>query len=218
MKRIIFAAALTALALPAHADITVNARASSLGTGAEVAFPLLSSTDARIGFNTFSYGFKQTTTSGGNSTDFDGDLKLQSLQALVDWHPFDGSFRMSGGLMYNGNQFSMTARPTGGTINVGGVPYAATSASVNATVDFAKVVPYLGIGWGRTPHNTGLSFTSDIGIMFQGTPKATLTTTGIPDPSGTLVADTARAKADMEDALKNFKAYPVISFGIGYTF
>lgn len=220
MKRIIVAAALSALVAPAYADLTVNGKLSTLGSGLEVAFPLpvLTSTDARFGFNTFSYGFQQTTTSGGNSTDYDGDLNLQSLQALVDWHPFAGSFRMSGGVVYNGNKFSMTARPTNGQIAVGGGTYfPAGNAAVNATVDFSKVVPYLGFGFGRTPKNTGLSFTSDIGIMFQGSPNATVTTTGIPD-AGNLAADTAQAKADLEAALKNFTVYPVISFGIGYTF
>lgn len=219
MNRIILAAALSALVAPAYADVTINGKLSTLGGGAEVAFPVLSSTDLRIGFNTFSYGFQQTTTSGGNSTDFDGDLNLRSLQALADWHPFEGGFRLSGGLVYNGNEFSMTARPTGGTINVGGIPYAVpASAAVNAKIDFDKVVPYFGFGWGRTPKNTGLSFTTDIGIVFQGSPNATVTTTDIPDTTGTLAADVAMAETDMEDAMKDFKVYPVISFGIGYTF
>jgi hypothetical protein len=61
--------------------------------------------------------------------------------------------------------------------------------------------------------NTGFSFNSDIGIMFQGSPKATITTTG----SGG-AAMTANAQTQLNDDLKHYKYYPVISFGIGYAF
>ena len=219
MKRVVLIAALSALSIPAYADTTVNAKLSTLGFGLEAALPMTQTIDARIGFNTYSYGYNKAITSSGNTTDFNGNLKLQSLQALADWHPWEGSFRVSGGLAYNNNKFDMKATPSGGSINVGGVPYPTPAgASVNATIDFNKVAPYLGIGWGRTQKNTGLSFTSDIGILFQGTPNSSITTTGISDPSGTLATDTTKANADMKDALKNFKMYPVISIGIGYTF
>ncbi len=219
MKQIVLAAALAVLSIPAYADTTVNAKISTLGLGLEAAFPMTQSIDVRLGLHTYKYGFNQTTTSDGLTTNFIGNLQLQSLQALADWHPWEGSFRVSGGLVYNNNKFTMTARPDGiGNINIGGVTYNAAGASVNATVDFNKVAPYLGIGWGRTPKNTGLSFTSDIGVAFQGAPNSNITTTGIPDVNGTLAADTAKANADLKNELKSFNIYPVISIGIGYTF
>src|SRR5208283_4963236 len=138
----------------------------------EAAFPVMQSVDARIGLNTFQYSFNKTTTSGAASlpTNYSGNLNLGSLEALADWHPWQGSFRLSGGLVYNNNKFSMTATPSNGTINIGGQAFNFASASANANVDFNKIAPYLGIGWGRTPKNTGLSFTSDIGVLFQGSP------------------------------------------------
>lgn len=217
MKKIMLALTLAALALPAYADTTVNGKLSTLGLGVEAAFPMTPSVDARIGLNTYKYGFDKATTSNGSTTNYSGDLKLQSLQAMADWHPWESSFRMSGGLVYNNNEFTMAGQAIGGIINIGGNPYSATGAAVNATVDFNKIAPYLGIGWGRTPKNTGLSFTSDIGVMFQGSPKSNITTTGIP-VTAALTADTARANADLKDALKSFKFYPVVSVGIGYSF
>ncbi len=215
MKKIVLAAALSVLTIPAYADITVNAKISTLGLGLEAAFPMTQSINARLGFNTYKYSFNEATTSNGLTTNFSGNLNLGSLQALADWHPWEGSFRVSGGLVYNNNKFTMTAQPSAGTINIGGVPYpVAAGQHVNATVDFTKVAPYLGIGLGRTPKNTGLSFTSDIGILFQGTPNASVTTniTGVDD------ADLNKANTDLKDALKSFNIYPVISIGIGYTF
>ena len=216
MKKIIFAAALSALTLPAYADVTINGKVSTLGLGMEVAFPMAQSIDGRIGLNSFKYNLNKTSTSNGLSTDYNGDLKLSSLEALADWHPFAGSFRMSGGLIYNNNSLDMTARPTAGSVNIGGHNYTGVTSgqSVNAAVEFKKVAPYLGIGWGRTPKNTGLSFTSDIGIMYQGSPKSSVTT-NIP---GVTNADISQANSDLNGSLSSYKFYPVISIGVGYTF
>ena len=207
--------ALSALALPAYADVTVNGKLSTLGLGLEVAFPMISSVDARIGLNSFQKNVTQTSTSNGFATNYYGDLNLKTLEALADWHPFEGSFRLSGGLMYNKNNLRLTGLPSGGTINIGGTDYpVAPGEYVSAEVDFNKMAPYLGIGWGRTPKNSGLSFTSDIGVLFQGTPKG-IVTTNIP---GVAQSDLDQANSDLNDSIKNFKYYPVISIGIGYTF
>lgn len=217
MKKIILAITLSALTLPAYADTTVNGKLSTLGLGVEAAFPMMESVDARLGLNTYKYNYNKATTSKGLTTNYDGKLNLESLEALADWHPWKSSFRVSGGLMYNNNKFTMTGKPSAGVINIGGTPFPAAGASLNATIDFSKVAPYLGIGWGRTPKNTGLSFTSDIGILFQGSPNSNITTTGIT-PSAALTTSTAQANADLKDALKSFNIYPVLSIGVGYTF
>lgn len=217
MKKIaLIVAALALSPAIALADTTVNAKVSTLGGGLEAAFPIMESVDARIGINTFSYSFNKSTASNGLTTNYNGKLNLQSLQALADWHPMAGSFRMSGGLVYNNNSFSMTAIPgAGGVVNIGGTPtIVGAGQSVNANVDFNKVAPYLGIGWGRTPKNTGLSFTSDFGILFQGTPKGSVTT----NVAGVPAANIAKANADLNASLNSFKMWPVASIGIGYTF
>lgn len=215
MKTVVLAATFSIFTFPAFADATVNAKLSTLGLGVEAAIPLTQSLDARIGYNGYRYNFDETSTSNGLPTNYSGDLKLNNVQLLADWHPWEGSFRLSGGVIFNNNKFEMTARPSGTTINIGGTPYTVGAGqTVNATVDFNRAAPYLGIGWGRTPKNTGLSFTSDIGVMFQGKPKGSVTT----NISGVSQADINRANTDLNDALDNFRFYPVISFGIGYTF
>jgi len=217
MKKIILVVALSVLTIPAFADTTVNAKLSTLGLGLEAAFPLTQSVDGRIALNTFKYSITKTSTSNGVNTDYKGDLNLGSLEALADWHPFSGSFRLSGGLVYNNNNLSMTAQPSAGSnnVNIGGTTYPmGAGESVNASIDFNKVAPYLGIGWGRTPNNTGFSFTSDIGVLFQGSPKSSVTTN---NPNVT-AADISQANSDLNNSVSSFKVYPVISIGLGYTF
>jgi hypothetical protein len=88
---------------------------------------------------------------------------------------------------------------------------------MTTSVGFAKAAPYLGIGWSGQPKKQGFSFSTDIGILFQGSPEATVSTTGTWGG-----ADTAQLAADAQNQLNtdlsDFKYYPVISVGIGYTF
>ena len=221
MKKYILAIALSALTLPVYADTTINGKVSTLGLGVEAAFPVTQSVDARIGVNGFHYTFNKATTSNGQSTTYNGNLDMQSLQALADWHPWQSSFRVTGGLVYNNNQFKGTAQPTGGKLYLGGSCYGVSpciitvgDAHVDATVDFDKIAPYLGIGWGRAAKKSGLSFTSDVGVLYAGTPKTNLTTVDF----NATAADLASANAALKDSLNGYKFYPIVSIGIGYSF
>ena len=240
MKRIILAVALSALIIPAyadnavsadgntsfssHRDITANGKLSTLGLGVELAFPLTQSVDARIGLNAFNISVTKSTTPspGSFATNYTGTIKLQSIPILADWHPWQNSFRITGGLVYNNNKFDFSAVPAAGNfIYLNGNKYNISNlgGSAFATVDFNKVAPYLGIGWGRTPKNTGLSFTSDFGILFQGTPNSNITTNGITSVVGSdPTKDKALATAQLQDSVKNYNLYPVVSIGIGYSF
>lgn len=215
-KRILLAAMMAAVSAPAFAagaTAKVDLHLSTLGYGLGVAFPVTDEVSARIGFNQFKKTYN--TTSGGLS--YAGDLKLSSLGILADWHPWNGSTHFTAGLMGNGNKFAMTANAAAGTTyTINGVAYtSATGGTVTSAVEFNKVAPYLGFGWSGQAKNTGFSFNSDFGIMFQGSPKATVTATGFGANTTALTSD---SQAQLNNDLKNYKYYPVISFGIGYAF
>lgn len=197
------ALSLSALSSPALASAVadVDVHLSTLGEGLGVAFPLGDSLAARVGFNQFSKSFTTTTTSANTTINYNGNLKLSTVNLLADWHPFDGVTHFTAGLMYNNNKFEAT-----------GIDQT-TGAVVSATVDFNKMAPYLGFGWSGQAKNKGLSFKSDFGILFQGSPSATLNSN-----NATLNANLAAEQAALNDKLKNYKYYPVISIGIGYAF
>jgi hypothetical protein len=76
--------------------------------------------------------------------------------------------------------------------------------------------PYLGIGWGNVA-GAGVNFYADLGVMFMGSPKATIT----PDCTGlsgaqcsALQGQAAAEQAKLEDQLKHFKTYPVLNLGL----
>ncbi len=194
-------AGLASAAQAGKATADVDVHVSTLGAGLDVAVPVADSVAARLGFNAFNKSFSTTTTSATNTINYNGNLKLSTVQLLADWHPFNGLFHLTGGVMLNNNKFDATGTDQ------------ATGAPVTASVTFSKTVPYLGIGWSGQAKNTGWSFKSDIGVLFQGSPTATLTST-----NQTLAANLATNQAALNDKLKNFKYYPVVSIGIGYAF
>ena len=131
---------------------------------------------ARVGFNQFNKNF--STSSG--SLNYDGKLKLSSLDALLDWHLFGGATHLTAGIMSNKNKFNLTGTPAAnGSYTINGQTFtAAQVGTLNGDVSFNRPHPTWVSAGTAKPKNKGLSFKSDIGVMFQGSPKATLSYTG----------------------------------------
>jgi hypothetical protein len=223
MSRRLAAALAPLLLLPAvsQADTSIGLRAGTLGLGAELSFAVSQRVALRLGADTYS---PKTVTITQQDIDYDAKAKLRSGSLLVDWFPFANNFRISLGAMVNQNKVTATGKPTGGSFTLDGQTFnAADVGTLDAEVTFKKTVPYFGIGYGR-PINGGLSFISDLGVMFQGTPKSTLTAScGGAAPPGSANCDQIRSavaaeQATLDDNLSKFKYYPVFSIGLAYTF
>lgn len=201
-----------------RSDLGLTGKIGTLGYGAELNLGLTDSVGVRLGLNAFSYRYNANSS----AVNYDFKLQLQTVSALADWYPFEGSFRTSAGVLYNNNKVSLNALPTGGTYTINGTTYAASDVgSMQGTMTFNKVAPYLGIGWGNpVARNKGWGMTSDIGVLFQGQPKTSLVATCgaslSPSQCTDLQNNAAAENAKVESDLKNFKWWPVVSFGISY--
>lgn len=203
MKRILRAAAVavTYLACGSAHALGVGVKAGTTGLGLDVAMSVAPLIDARVGWSGLKYGYDQNTS----NVSYKGDLKLNNLNALLDFHPLGPLFRLTGGVIFNKNKYEATGTPNG-------VP-----GSFSATVESGRsAAPYVGIGWGRVA-GLGVNWYADLGAMFMGEPKATLT----PDCSGltagqctTLQNQVASEQQALQDSLKRFKVYPVINIGV----
>jgi hypothetical protein len=222
MKKTSFAAALV-LALAtmsvAHAEVGLTASLGTTGGGLHLSVPVAESTNVRFGFN----GLSVSRDGNTDDVDYDFKLKMATVDALVDYFPMKGAFRVSGGLVYNGNKIDVSGRPTGGTYTLNGNVYPASAVgSLNGEVDFRKVAPYLGIGWGNAvAADKGWGLSSDFGILFQGAPKTTLSNTGCTAGAticGQIASDVAAENRSLQDDTDSFKAYPVIRIGVSYKF
>lgn len=161
----------------------VGVQVGTLGIGLNVAHALYDDyLDIRGQYNYLSYN------SDINGSQF--KMNFNTLGALLDYKPFGGSFRFTGGLYYDGRTFE------------------AAGGSLGGSITYAPIAPYLGIGIGSfgatTVDKKGFLVNFDAGVMFS---KATVNASS--DPQTT---------QDLNNALASFPYYPVISLGVGYRF
>jgi opacity protein-like surface antigen len=199
-------------------DVAATADLGTTGLGLHFSIPLAAKLNGRIGVNVANTSYESSTS----DLDYDFKLKLKTVDALLDYHPFDGSFRVTGGVVYNGNKIDARAKPSGGTYTINNVAYnAATVGDLSSKIAFRKAAPYLGIGWGNPVKQAGWSFGTDLGIMFQGTPKTQLASencTALPILCSRLASDVAAENVKLGEDVKDFKLYPVIRVGLSYRF
>lgn len=223
VKRMFAALALLAglMTTAAHAEVDVAGSVGTTGIGFHATMPLNEHFNARVGLGYLGYNYNGST----RDLDYDLELKTNTYDALLDWYPRkDSVFRITGGLSYNGNKIDVRARPnaTGSYAIQGNTYNAASVGSVTGKVDFNKVAPYLGIGWGRpSAKEKGWSFSTDLGVLFQGSPKTSLSSSGCTASTAVcnqFAADVARENAALRDEVKKFKVYPVLRIGVSYKF
>jgi hypothetical protein len=200
-----------------HAKSTsVVARVSTLGAGVEVESAFSDSFGGRIGVNYFPYQYSSTES----DIDYDLDLNLLSASVLLDWHPYQGSFRITGGVLYNGNELDATAK-SAATYSIGGMTYTgAEVGTLTGTIDFDnEVAPYLGIGWDTSfGKDNSVGFLFEIGTIYQGSPNVDLSADGLLAGDPTFLSELAQEEKDLEDDLEVFTVYPVIAIGLTYRF
>lgn len=193
----------------------LTAKIGTLGYGFEVNFGISDRFSSRVGLNAFNY--KRNANSSDLNYDF--EWKLKTVSAFVDWYPFEGSFRASIGALYDDNKASFNANPTSGTFIINGVTYStAQVGSFGGTMSFGKAAPYVGIGWGNpAAKNKGWGLVTDIGALYQGTPKIDLLVTCVdPLVCAQLQSDAAAENIKLQDDLSHFKWWPVVAIGISY--
>lgn len=193
----------------------VGVRAGTTGIGGDVAFDLVPTLSARVGYSWLNFN----TSVDSTDVNYDAKTKLSNANLFLDWAPLGPLFRVTGGVIFNDNKVDVTAQANGGTYTLGGTTYpAAAVGSLTGTVKSgSSAAPYLGIGYGRVA-GAGVNFYADLGVMFQGTPKATLTANcGAATPAALcsqIQASTALEAIDLQDSIKNFKYYPVANIGV----
>lgn len=194
-KALVFAVAMAAAGAAQAAGIGL--RAGTTGIGADVAWGIAPTLSARLGYSALKWSHDVNTS----NVHYDGKLKLSNLSGMVDFHPIGPIFRLTGGVILNDNKY-----------DVRGVP--STGGSLSGTVEPGRsAAPYLGVGWG-TVSGTGIGFYADVGVVFMGSPKASLSADcGALSPSA-CASLVAAEQARLEDELSRFKHYPVLNLGL----
>jgi hypothetical protein len=146
-------------------------------------------------------------------------LNLKNGGLMADWHIFKGGIRVSGGIFINKNELQLSKA---GTALPNAVPaFIRNTTTIVSKFKYRWYAPYLGMGY-DTPilGNSGISFSADMGFMFQGKARAT---THFEGPNAGLlpqnVLDGARHESEgVINSHKWLRTIPIITFGIRYNF
>ena len=216
-KSAVALAALIALAVPAvaSAQLSVGARAGTLGLGGEVSFGLTRMLAVRGGIGFLPYTYED---------DFEGvayevQAPNQIWNAGVDFYPFGGGLRLSAGVL-NRPSIDLVA---GGqqTAEIGGRQYTGDIDIQGALTNESQTAPYASIGFGRAT-GRGFGFFVDLGAAFLGDARLDLsgscteTSTGQPCPEfqQRLQQEEDEANAEIEEFGSFVKVHPILQFGL----
>jgi hypothetical protein len=224
MKKLILGTSLLATSLFAEGNFATNGdlglKLGTLGIGVEYSMPYSENLGIRLGVNKYSYGMDGKES----DIDYNIDLDLQTFALIADYRPFSNGFIVSAGLMYNQNELTFDAKPTGANYTINNNTYtSAQVGSLDGTVDFNDIAPYIGMGYkGKMTQSGDWSFTAELGALYQGNPKANLNVNcGAAVPAAVCTAlrnDVNDEQDELQDAIDGFNWYPVLSIGFSYKF
>ncbi len=208
------------------------------GFGFDVATPLVHQyLNLRGGASFLSYTPSTITTDNLN---INGTIKFQNAAAMVDYFPFHGRFRLSGGAtIYNNTGLTATLSvPTGQSFTVGGIDYYSEPYSGNNpagpiqgtgvfTFGGNKIVPRVTIGTGNMiPKKGHFTFESELGFQYFAAPTVQYTFTGtgcttfvagVYSNCGPIKAsDVTNEQNNLQNDLTDLRFFPILSFGLSY--
>lgn len=197
----------------------VGGKVGTLGLGIEGTVRIFDFLHLRLGYNNFDYSYDGTES----DVEYDFELNLESITALVDFYPGTRSFHFTAGLVKNDNHISLDASSLNGSdrFEIGDVKFSGVDiGELSGDLDFEGLAPYLGIGFGNTvdPDAT-LTLYLDIGVVFQGSPDATLSSIGGRLSSNSFFRnELAKEEDNLESEVDQYDLYPVIAIGLSVHF
>lgn len=201
----------------------------TLGIGVETATPLARTLQLRGGadFLNFGDGFSV------DAAQYYGQAHLRAAHISVDWHPANGSFRISPGLLIFGSGFGASVSVAGGkTFELGNTAYTSSPADPvhgSATISMQRrIMPAMTIGWGNVlSQRSRFTIPFEVGAAYTGHYTATLNLAGTAcmDPVGCMSTATqqvqqsvSQEESDLNETMKHYQIYPIVSTGIEFRF
>ena len=211
--------------------LAIGVKFGLAGIGFDVATPLIPQRiNLRGGASFLDYTPSTITTDNLN---INGNIKFQNADAMVDWFPFHGSFRLSAGAtIYNNTGLTATLSvPTGQSISLGNGTYYSDPRfplSGNGVFTFGgnNAVPRTTIGFGNMlPRKGHFRLETEIGVQYFSAPTVQYTFTGNGCPAANSPesscgpvnqTDVTNEQNKLQNDLYDLKFYPILSFGLSY--
>lgn len=216
-KTAVAVAAFMALALPASAaaQISVGARAGTLGLGAEASFGLTRLLAIRGGVGFVPYTYEDDF----EDVHYEVTFPERIWNVGIDFYPTGGGLRLSAGLLHR-PAFELDAEGQQ-QATIGGRTYNGDLNVHGELSNEKETAPYAAIGFGRAT-GRGIGFFVDLGAAFVGEGEINLsgtcteTSTGQPCPEfdQRLQEEEDEANAQLDDFGSFVKIHPILQIGL----
>jgi hypothetical protein len=225
-----------------YQNSSVGGVISTGGLGLSLKGKFTNSFALRAGFDKFKQDDIDidVTDDSGSEVNYNLDVDLQDFYLLGDYHPWQSSFKLVGGLIVNGSTFDGVITPndkSNVTYTFNNHTYTLNDiGKVNTSVDWDPIAPYIGIGWDTSfAKDSGWGFIFDAGVAFQGSANTDYEVVfgkSLKDnPDDSEIEKIAKAesrkqiKSDLDiemkklqDDLDDYELLPYISIGVNYKF
>lgn len=203
----------------ANEGLGIDVKIGTMGAGAEISASLIPNTRIRGGINYLVYEFDSTI----DDVDYNFDTQFNSISALLDIHPFGGTFFLSGGVYFNNNSVDVDGSlpPENFPPQYQSFDFLADYLSISGEVEFLPVAPYVGLGWRSNSGEPGWGFGVELGVLYQGAPDVTNLRLNAPidvNDNSDVQRFLKQQEEEIEDELSWFEWYPVASLMLTYHF
>jgi len=191
--------------------LAIGANLSTNGIGLQLAHTLNKSGSlaARVGGSYLA--IKQENLEvpvDGTTLIADIDAKVGSIGVMLDWHPFNNAFKITGGFAMLLNDIQANAITKDST-KQGDIMIPPDEVGVITFGLKAKASPYIGIGFGRAIPKTRFGFTFEVGSFYTGAQDVTFKATGMLEPS-------SANEPILQENLSGINWWPVMNFGFNF--
>lgn len=197
--------------------IAVALEGGTLGVGGSVWYSLNKSFSVTAGYNWLGFDHDVDTS----DVNYNGKLRFSNVPLTINWHPFKGMFRVVAGVVILDSHVDVTGEPNaGGTFTINGTTYTtAQVGTLSGRGEFENsIAPYIGIGWSKTSLSKGFGFFADIGVMYTGSPEASLSASGPINSVPSFQQDLAAEVQKVNDEIDVTQVYPVVRLGVMWRF
>ena len=211
--------------IKSSASVGINYKVGTLGAGVDFVLNINKTLAGRLSFNGYSQFRNFTLYNKEQNKEQKLHLKgnLQSSSLLLDIHPWQNSFYFSYGAYYSKNGVNINYKPDSGEIDLGNHKYPAIEVGNVDTIISIKrnINPYFGIGLSSMDENDKWHFILDIGAIYINKPTAKVqakAAKGFEVMQPILDKESKIEEKNLNNTIKKFKIYPVISVGVGFKF
>jgi hypothetical protein len=210
--------------------IAIGTRLGTLGYGAQIATPLTSRLNLRGSANFFNFGYGM----GVDGADYNSELHLKSGLVSVDYYPFHSSFHVSPGLMiFKSTMGAMMNVPGGNSFSLGDANYTSDPNDPvhgSGAMAFGRTfMPALTIGFGNMiprRERNHWSVPVDLGLAYTGQNSMKINLAGSACQQGFCMStsdpniqqNVVQEQNELNESMKRFKIYPLLTTGLAYRF